>query len=127
MTLYAGGLRKDEAGRIVSNVRQHGQNIDEVVICQSHTIWDVLNFLGSEYTDVMQKWIAAHAPENKVIHVKWADVIFDVPSRTRGDRMHIVTKQGDRWSCTCEGYGYRGTCWAIAACMEGVYEPRKPL
>ena len=118
MTKYAGGLHKDSANRMLTTIWESGHGVEEVVIAMPHNVWDFMNFLGTEYPEVVAKWIAAHGSGGKLIHVQWADKVFHVPSRSGGEE-HVVTQQADRWTCTCKGYGYRGTCWAIEGCQTG--------
>ena len=119
MVKYAGGLHKDEINRMMTSIWQDGKPVEEVVIAMPHNVWDFLNFLASEYPEIFQKWLAAHAPEDKLIHVKWAEKVYLVASRSGGSD-HVITQQGDRWACTCQGYGWRGTCWAITQTMQSV-------
>jgi hypothetical protein len=120
MTRYAGGLHKDSVNRMMTTLWADGKPGEEVVIAMQHNVWDFMNFLGKEYPEVVAKWIAAHGSGGKLIHVKWADKVFYVPSRTGGDK-HVVTQQADRWSCVCRGYGYHGYCWAITECQGGLH------
>uniref|UniRef100_A0A6M3LMC8 SWIM-type domain-containing protein n=1 Tax=viral metagenome TaxID=1070528 RepID=A0A6M3LMC8_9ZZZZ len=36
-------------------------------------------------------------------------------SRSRPGTVYQVRFEGDRWCCTCPGYGYRGTCRHVTA------------
>jgi hypothetical protein len=126
MTKYAGGLHKDEASRMMTTIWQDGKPNEEVVIAMQHNVWDFLNFLGKEYSEIVGKWIAAHGSGGKLIYVKWADTVYDVLS-SRSSQTYIVTVQGERWTCECQGYGYRGTCRHITECQEGLHPSRGDL
>jgi hypothetical protein len=85
----------------------------EVNIASNSTIRDFFSFLSREYSKELEQWLSGQGyvrRKTSVTTVHWSDETWKVPSNTRKGVEYEVTRQGDRLSCGCQGFGYRGTC-----------------
>jgi hypothetical protein len=99
---FLGALLKGEIG-----LEAMSPMSDEIlVVCRSEDIPAMLTAIQKRWPDAVREWII----EIPIITVP--DKCITIPSRSGGDA-HIITHRSGRWTCSCVGYSYRATCWAL--------------
>jgi hypothetical protein len=122
MTVWLGAWKKNEQGSFLSTIHQHGLLLDDALICREDLMYELISFVANNWPDVFAKWQKNHfyegGPDSKAaktsIKVPWIDETYPpIPSRSGGEP-HVVTRQGERFSCTCTAGSFNRECWAVA-------------
>jgi len=79
---------------------------EKLVVCRSEDIPAMLTAIQERWPDAVREWII------EVPTITGPDKCVTIPSRTGGEA-HTITHTSGRWSCSCVGYSYRATCWAL--------------
>jgi len=107
---------------IEAPVKLQTENVDvRVVVAMPDQVWALLSFIESEWPEIAVKWrdVREHPDKYDTVSTmlgapptlrQWS-----VPSNSDRTKRYQVTLRGGRFTCECDGFGYRGMCSHIKA------------
>jgi hypothetical protein len=128
-TKFAAAWNKGDTGLEVSFWSDESvtpETPEIINLCHDTEVMSLLAFVQQRWPEEFASWLKWH-PEAKTgdvtdqipqamlpeaMRIRAPEKLVTVQSRTGGNPHHVV-HQVNRWSCSCKGYLYRRTCWAI--------------